>query len=66
MNGNNVRVRFHSGTTMKQIWAGFEKVDMDYVRKVQEGEDVKLEQFTKWIEFNRRGGLEELKKGLNF
>ncbi|XP_062112618.1 stemmadenine O-acetyltransferase-like [Humulus lupulus] len=35
---------------MKQIRAGFEKVDMDYLRKVQEGEDVKLEQFTEYAE----------------
>ena len=27
-------------------------------KKVQEGDDVKLEQFTKWIEFNRRWGRE--------
>ncbi|XP_062110559.1 stemmadenine O-acetyltransferase-like [Humulus lupulus] len=35
---------------MKEIRAGLEKMDMDYVRKVQEGDDVKTKLFNKYIE----------------
>ncbi|XP_062110563.1 stemmadenine O-acetyltransferase-like [Humulus lupulus] len=41
---------------MKQIKAGFKTMDMDYLRKVQEGEEVKLKHFMEYSE-------ELLKKG---
>ncbi|XP_062112612.1 stemmadenine O-acetyltransferase-like [Humulus lupulus] len=42
---------------MKEIRAGLEKMDMDYLRKVQEGDDVKTKLFNKYKEeLSMKGG----------